>query len=99
MDEPRRRLMTRLIVLLMIASAAWGGWLIAKNDGRRGRIGPPPKTGEPQDKNTQTFNFQRFIKQPLFNYHGFLVTVDGGYPVDTPLPLKTLKFFPQIPLS
>jgi hypothetical protein len=67
MDEPRRRLMTRLIVLLMIASAAWGGWLIAKNDGRRGRIGPPPKTVENEGKNTQTLNYQLFINHKSFS--------------------------------
>jgi len=64
MEEPRRRLLTRLLVLVMIASAAWGGWLIAKNDGRRGRIGRPPKAGKPPDKISQTVDekgFREFI--------------------------------------
>jgi hypothetical protein len=58
MEEPRRRLLTRLLLLAMIASALWGGWLIAKNDGRRGRIGPPPKSKQTQDKESQSTNKQ-----------------------------------------
>lgn len=54
MDEARRRLLTRLLIFAMILTAAWGGWLIAKNDGRRGRIGRPPKSQTEKDKNTQS---------------------------------------------
>jgi hypothetical protein len=60
MDDSRRRLFTRLLVIAMIASALWGGWMIAKNDGRRGRIGRPPKSEKPPVKDTQIFHKDRF---------------------------------------
>ena len=46
MDEARRRFLTRLLIILLILSALWGGWVIAANQGNRGRIGFPPKAEE-----------------------------------------------------
>jgi hypothetical protein len=45
----------------MIASALWGGWIIAKNGGRRGRIGPPPKQPAAAIDDSQILKYQQFV--------------------------------------
>jgi hypothetical protein len=61
MVEARRRLLTRLLLLAMIVSALWGGWMIAKNGGRRGRIGPPPKQPKAANIYSQILKHQQFM--------------------------------------
>lgn len=61
MDEARRRLLTRLLLLAMIVSALWGGWMIAKNGGRRGRIGPPPKQPKAATIDSQILKYHQFV--------------------------------------
>lgn len=43
MDDRLRRRLTRTLVVLMLITALWGGWVIAKNGFRRGRFGIPKK--------------------------------------------------------
>lgn len=51
MDESARRFWTRLLLVAMTLTAIWGAWVIVENNGRRGRIGFPPKQSEQEKGN------------------------------------------------
>jgi hypothetical protein len=72
-DDRLRRRLTRLLVVLMLITALWGAWVMAKNGGRRGRIGIPKET----QKSSQTIYIQQFVKL----YSGFNGCVTRGIAV------------------
>lgn len=55
MDDRLRRWLTRTLVVLMLITALWGAWVMAKNGGRRGRIGIP----KGEDKFTQVIEVNK----------------------------------------
>lgn len=81
MDPSARRLLTRSLLVVMFLSALWGGWVIAKHGGRRGRIGKPPATpdSQPKDISTKTLG--------IYNLKGSW-PAPGAYPIDTPTPFR-----------
>jgi hypothetical protein len=56
-DDRLRRRLTRLLVILMLITALWGAWVMAKNGGRRGRIGIPTS----ENKVTQVIESKHFM--------------------------------------
>ena len=73
MDDRLRRRLTRLLVVLMLITALWGAWVMAKNGGRRGRIGIPKET----EKVSQSIDDERFNKI----YIGFYRSMNRGIAV------------------
>ncbi len=67
MDDRLRRRLTRLLVILMLITALWGAWVMAKNGGRRGRIGIPKS----ENKVTQVIEIKNFMSfYPHFSTDG-----------------------------